>query len=186
MYEKPVGIEKLRQNVETVTTSLDRKFQELHDHIDTETSVLTSRIDDIEIRISSLEQKPREPFDPGVSIVGLGIKITLNEDATNVARQIIDGQLGLSGVHVVQALRLDSRNDRPGLMKIELENKKDKILVLKNQKKLLDSAEFRGVFLKSSQSHIERLIELNFKTILSEIPNGGHYRVTGCGRIVKK
>ena len=49
-------------------------------------------------------------------------------------------------------------------MKIELSSREDKITVLKRKKKLLESISFKGVFLRSAQSHVERLIQLNFKT----------------------
>ena len=51
---------------------------------------------------------------------------------------------------------------------------------------LFRSAEFKNIYLKGAQSHAERLIDLNFKTILKEIPDGNKYRVTGNGRIVRK
>lgn len=36
------------------------------------------------------------------------------------------------------------------------------------------------------KSHEERLIELNFKSILNDMPNGKHFRSTGSGRLVDK
>ena len=36
------------------------------------------------------------------------------------------------------------------------------------------------------RSHEERLIENNFKAILTELPNGTQYRFTGSGRLVDK
>ena len=40
--------------------------------------------------------------------------------------------------------------------------------------------------LRSSMSHIERLSQLNFKTLLSELPQGNDIRLTGHGRIIRK
>ena len=71
-------------------------------------------------------------------------------------------------------------------MKIELNSREDKITVLKRKKKLLESVSFKGLFLRSAQSHVERLIQLNFKTILEEIPSGNQFRLTGNGRVVRK
>ena len=42
------------------------------------------------------------------------------------------------------------------------------------------------MYLHSSKSHTDRLIETNFKTLLHEIPNGNSYRLAGNGRILKK
>ena len=66
-------IDHVRANVESMSDSISRKFQELHEHIDTETSVLASRLEDVESRINRLEQRPNEPFDPEVTLIGLGI-----------------------------------------------------------------------------------------------------------------
>lgn len=38
----------------------------------------------------------------------------------------------------------------------------------------------------SSKSHTERILELNARTLLREMPNGNQFRITSNGRIVKK
>ena len=48
---------------------------------------------------------------------------------------------------------------------------------------LKDSEEFKNVYLKSSKSHAERLIELNARAILRELPQGWSLRVDSNGRI---
>ena len=50
----------------------------------------------------------------------------------------------------------------------------------------MQSENHKGVFIRSSQTHAERLIQLNFKTILNELPNGQKYYVTGNGRLVRQ
>ena len=56
-----------------------------------------------------------------------------------------------------------------------------KVEVLRAKKKLNNSSEFKNVYLRSSKNpvYIERILELNAKTLLSQIPNGN-------GRIVTK
>ena len=104
----------------------------------------------------------------------------------DVAQQIVNIALGLTLMPIVGAIRVGNRDGRPGVIKLELCSKEDKIEVLRNKNKLGNSDKFQKVFIRSSQSHTERLIELNFKTLLQEIPNGGQYRVTGNGRLVNK
>ena len=48
---------------------------------------------------------------------------------------------------------------------------------------LKDTDDFKNVFLKSSKSHAERLIELNARAILRELPQGRSLRVDSNGRI---
>ena len=40
--------------------------------------------------------------------------------------------------------------------------------------------------MRSSKSHSGRLQEINFRTVLSQLPHGSQYRIAGNGRIVKK
>ena len=58
-------------------------------------------------------------------------------------------------------------------------------MLLKNKPNLRNVKGFDRIFLRSSQSHIERRMEINFRTILSEIPHEKSYRITRNGRIVK-
>ncbi len=75
--------------------------------------------------------------------------------------------------------------DKPGLVKIQFEKLADKVTVLREKKHLSNSQEFRRVFLRSSTSHTDRLIELNFKTILDFIPGEDNFKLTNNGRVMK-
>ena len=109
------SIDHVRANVESKSDSISRKFQELHEHIDTKTSVLASRLEDVESRIYGLEQWPNEPFDPEVTLIGLGIRKVSQEIPLEIA------ELDLPEVKVVRAIRLENRNGngKPRLMKTE-------------------------------------------------------------------
>ena len=71
-------------------------------------------------------------------------------------------------------------------MKIELRNLDDKKAVLRAKAELRNTRKFRNVYIRGAQTHAERLIDLNFKAILEELPNGNFYRVTGNGKVVRK
>ena len=87
---------------------------------------------------------------------------------------------------IVGVMRTPQHQNRKGVFKIELCSKQDKIDVLHCKASLKHSREFQRVYLRSSMSHNERLQQLNFKTLLQEIPNGDGYRITGSGRLIKK
>ncbi|KAH3818022.1 hypothetical protein DPMN_119609 [Dreissena polymorpha] len=59
----------------------------------------------------------------------------------------------------------------------------EKILVLRNKSLLKEKAPYKNVYIKSSKSHAERLIELNARTLLSQLPQGSNFRVDANGRI---
>ena len=57
------------------------------------------------------------------------------------------------------------------------------MFILRNKRKLRDNAQYKSVFLKSCKTHAERLIELNARAILKELPRGKSFRVDANGRI---
>lgn len=68
---------------------------------------------------------------------------------------------------VVAAARLRKRKfDKRGLVKISLLTLEEKLQVLRNKRKLVTNEKFKRVFLKSSKSHTNRIIELNACTLL--------------------
>ena len=70
--------------------------------------------------------------------------------------------------------------------KIAFETVDQKVSVLRAKANLKTTKLYNKVSIFGSKTHTERILELNAKTILNEIPNGNAYRVTANGRIVKK
>ena len=56
---------------------------------------------------------------------------------------------------------------------------------MKAKSQLRNTDKYRHVYIRGALSLAERLIELNFKTILRELPHGDDYRVTGNGLVVR-
>ena len=91
-------------------------------------------------------------------------------------------------VQVVGAERLSNRNPKyPALVKIAFATVDQKIAVLKAKRHLTTALEFKSVRLWSSKTHVERLLELNFKTMMDCFPDfSKNYRITTHGKVVKK
>ena len=68
----------------------------------------------------------------------------------------------------MRAKRLTTPDGKPGVMKIQLKTVNMKINVLRNKQKLKKS-EFDRVYIRTSQSHLERVQQLNMKAILEHI-----------------
>ncbi len=64
------------------------------------------------------------------------------------------------------------RGDTPAAVKVEWSSREDKVSTLRLKQKLKEQSDYKNVFLKSAKSHAERLIEINFKTMLREMPQG--------------
>ena len=111
------------------------------------------------------------------------------ENLMNKARDILValGEEVSSNVNVTAVARLKPRfRNKPGLVKIGFETLDQKILVLGNKYALKDQQRFRNIFIQNSKSHVERLLELNARTLLRELPTGRAYRVSANGRILNK
>ena len=59
-------------------------------------------------------------------------------------------------------------------------------MVLRAKNNLEQHMEFRNVWLRGAKDHVERLIDINFNTVIKIIPAGNGYKVSGSGRIIKK
>ena len=134
-----------------------------------------------------LNSRFREPLDnPDLTVIATNIPFSIGE---NLSRKVTDlihalGEEVSDRVTITGVRRLPAKyRNKPGLVKISFRNLDEKILVLRNKRKLMDSQNFKRVFLKSSKSHAERLIELNARTLLQALPTGKSYRVDANGRI---
>ena len=124
-----------------------------------------------------------------LTVIVTNLKETNNEDPLRLARELTDalGEEVSRYVNVIDACRFsERRRGKPRLMKIAYETVEQKIKVLRAKMALKGHPVFDRVYIRSSKSHTERLLELNAKTILSELPNGHLYIVAANGRILKK
>ena len=125
-----------------------------------------------------------------VMVIAKDLPYTEGEDLLMTAQNLITtmGEDVYFNVNVVAAshMRASRYRNNPGLVKISLANVEQKILVLRNKRKLRDSVEFKQVYLERAKSHVERLIEINTRAILRELPQGRAYRVAGNGRLLRR
>ena len=108
------------------------------------------------------------------------------ENITEKAEKLVKDGVGLPDVPVVRAMRTPHREGRPGVVKIQVRHLEDEKKLLTSKKELKNGTNmYKKVYIRTSKSHLERLIDLNFRTLLQELPNGPAYRVTGSGRVIK-
>jgi hypothetical protein len=127
--------------------------------------------------------------DPGVTIIASGIPVTEVEDIKQKAEDLIRalGDDVSSEVHITAVTRLPTRyNNRLGTVKISLRNTGEKVRVLRSRMKLKDTAGYKTVYIRSSKSRIELLIEMNARAVLRNLPQGGSLRVDANGRIKQR
>ncbi len=190
-------IDKLSTQITSVKEDVMR---ELDTRIKARRQELLHEIGQLSLRLDACEatvQRPRDEavaegdrnevrtvieFDPEVTIVGINVPEDKNddgeEDLQTTVQELLD-TVDRQNVTVVRSCRLRGRDGKTGIVKVQFSCKDDKIKVLRQKSKLKDSEKFRRTYIRTSKSHIERLIDINFKTILRELPGGDRYRITG-------
>ena len=128
----------------------------------------------------------RPPFSSEVTIIATGIHFSEREDLLEKTRQLVHTGLACPDVNVVRATRTQWRNNKPGLVKFELESVDAKIKLLRKKKSLMEVVEYKKVYLPGCKSHEERLIELNIREVMSMLPEAADYRFTESGRLIRK
>ena len=186
---------KLSEMSQNLKDHFQAKFTETNDHVEREITRVGSRIDDLETRVHQTEEATARPeFDPEVSIIASNIPVSEDEDIMEIAQTLVREGLSIpeTTIPVVRAMRLPARtqgsrpNNRPPLVKIEFRSLDEKKTALKAKPKLKNSADWSNVFIRTSKPHLERVVDMNFKTMLDMMPNGRDYKITGSGKIVKK
>lgn len=186
--------------------TLDGKIKTLRDELAMDLSKESGRIDQLErsiqtiqARLESVEENRDSNKQEGASgssqenlniaevcITASNVPFDEGENLLEKAAGIIRalGDNVSSNVVITGAKRLRSRyQGKQGLVKISFQNTEQKINVLRNKHVLKDSGTYKRVILKSDKTHAERLIELNARTLLRQLPDGNNFRVDANGRI---
>ena len=129
-------------------------------------------------------------FFPENTVIVSGVRRADSEDTKVEAQKLVDALTDacnppLSQIRIVNAERTPARNNKPGLIKIQLPSRNDKINILRNKKVLADVPAYTRAFVRGSQSHTDRLIHINFSKILEETGLANRYRIAGNGRMVE-
>jgi cytochrome c556 len=102
----------------------------------------------------------------------------------------INSENELDGVDIVDCMRLGDpakqTRERPGLLKVALDSLESKKKVLCQKGKLKNTVNYKDVGVRSSMTHTERLMQMNFRTLLRCVPDGKDYRLSGNGRIISR
>ncbi|CAG2234601.1 unnamed protein product [Mytilus edulis] len=205
-------LDKLRTDL---MASVDSKVRALRDelsidigHETTRTDQLLTTVQSIQRRLDDVEQqnpilndngtaiqenRPGRKYNPldntDITVTVSGIPFSDGEDLMEKAHDMILalGDSVADSVRISAAARLPSRfNDKPGIVKISFQNTEEKVNVLRNKMKLRQTEKYKNVFIKSSKSRVERLIEMNARAVLRNLPDGRDYRVDASGRIKKR
>ena len=165
-----------------VKTDCEKEIADLRNQLNTDIGHLVTRCEKIEQRLDKLEE--RNHFDCEQTIIAQNVPDSPGKDIIDLAKDLIYQGTNTHDVMVVRAKRLTGYNNKPGLLKIELQSLTEKIKVLRNKQKLKDHHSYNRVYIRSSKTHAERMMESNLTVLLQQLPYGNQYRIAGNGRLV--
>ena len=187
-------LEKLKKEL---IDSIERKIKIVKDEIMSKVTGMQQKLKEFEKTVHAQDAIIKQlsegntiqtavPFYPDVTIIARNVRYHEGENITQKINDIIHTHLELPHEEVIRCERTASRNNKPGVVKIQMSSLDSKILVLRNKRKLNEITGYINVYMRSALSHTERVMERNFQTILREIPNVGEFRITGHGIVIRK
>ena len=156
-----------------------KQFDEQKKAIGDLTRSFQRQFDDFNERMDRLD---RIPFDPQRTICITGLKLKPDR-AEDIQLSDIFESVG-AGCVIVNTRRMRSYDGKPGMIKCELQSVEDKINIL--QCKMAIKEQIPSIWIRSSKSHADRVLEDNFATILSLLPEGHKFKTASDGRIILK
>ena len=194
-------IEKFKNDM---TKMFDMRMKELKEEIYSDMGVITKRLEAVELSVKKAMEEGnipilpstsepshdkcacKEPFDPKCTVVIMGLKEKPGEDLQAIVDGLILNGLKITNISPIAVLRTKSREGKSGIIKAEFDTLENKITILRAKLKLKEHRAYQHVYMRSSKSHVERLIELNTKTLLTELEKEDEFTFTGSGRLVKR
>ena len=167
-------------------TKVGDRVNVIENHLSSFEADLRAEVTQLKSRVLNVESNTgSEPFAPDVTIVASGLRFSEGEDILAKAKDLITSGLQLSA-EVVNAERTPARDGRPGIVKIEFPDVDTKVQVLRAKMNLANDNRYKRVYLRSAQTHAERVLHNNTMTLLKEIGADRKYRVAGSGRLVPR
>ena len=183
--------EKIRTDLIMQISAVDAKVISLRTSVDTldqELKASNDRLRRVEDALAAADALTPDYY-PETTIIATKLPYDNPEDIKQKAQNLVNALTAaceppLPHIDVVNAMRTPFRDNKPGVVKIQLPSRQNKIDILKNKKKLMDNDNYKRVFIRGSQSHTDRLIQINTNTLLNELGLNDKYRVAANGRLV--
>lgn len=196
--------QSVEESIKKLGAKIEAESKDIKDELHLEVAQVKNQIDAIENKILDVEQSmTRElvtlksrvekveeatnlsEYHQDLTVIVTGLRYEENENVKEKAERLVEEGMGLD-IGVVRAMRTPFKANKPGIVKIQLSKKEDKIRVLRNKGKLQEKDQYNRVFVRSSLSHAEHMAQINTQTILKELGLDSKYRMAGSGRLVQR
>ncbi|KAK7878182.1 hypothetical protein WMY93_031179 [Mugilogobius chulae] len=176
----------ISQNRDELKAELDRTAKKIQESFDLDVSQMSARIDNLEQKLEDAK-RPTVHFNPDVSLIVAGLVFIEGEDVMARIKTLLEEGLGCEPVPgAISVERMTSRGRGPGIIKVELKSVEEKVAVLRRKQRLRDNDTYKYVYINSAKSHAERLVDLNFRTLLKELPLGKEFILARNGRLLRR
>ena len=165
--------------VSSSVTELKANFNELKLEYD-------KRITELEKALLEVKLPTKKPFDVDTTIVMTGLKPSPAEDLKSICNTVIKDGVGISNIECIDAARFGAYNGKPGIVKMEFNSLADKLAILREKKNLKNFSRYGKIFIRSSQSHEQRLLQQHTTEILKFLGKENDYYFNGSGRLIRK
>ena len=178
-------IDKLEQSIQDKLTV---EMGNLRDYVDLNIGQVISKVDALEKKLNVIEeqQEVKSEYHTDTTIVVRGLSYEVDEDLQQKATTMLRRGLCIHDAPVVRAKRMRSYGNKPGVVMVQFQSLDDKRRVLKEKLKLRGSGDFGSVYLNPSHTHTERIMDMNFRTLLGKIPGCENMRLTAHGKLVTR
>ena len=181
---KTTLLQKIEECKVEVIRGMDAKMDTLRRDVSHEVSRLTTRVERMETKVQDIVDD--DNFNPARTLVVTRLNTDSDKSPLDQAQALMHDGLGLD-TPVVRAKRLQGRNGKPGILKAELPSTDHKVEALRRKQNLMGNRRYSNVYVRSSQTHEERVMQTNMRLVLDAIPElSGRYRFAGNGRLVEK
>ena len=191
-------LDALNKRVDTIESSVKTQTCEINNiklelqNCTTQTDLISlaqaqteSQVKVLQEAIESVPGTKQGINNPENTIVLYGVAESYQENLHTKVQELLQF-MNKDSSKLTDVVRLKSRVEgKPGIVKASFLTVADKIDVLRGKQKLRGS-KFGNVYMRTSKSHSERLMDINTKIILENSPWGKDYRVAANGRLVRK
>ena len=151
-----------------------------------EIATVNRRLETLEIAQASAH----EPFSPDVTVLFANLPLLAPQETEaqllDKVQDIFTNGLKLPGIPIVGVCRKANREGNPGVVLVELPSLDEKKQVLQAKMSLRTTAAYKNLYVRSAEGHTDRLMRLNFQTLLNHFNITRSYRFTGSGRLVPR
>ena len=150
------------------------------------------KVDELSTRVVQMGHHLEQRKDPQTATSGENLDIaiyglhTYNDVTASVNRLFVD--MNVQNIECKFAYRTPSRPEihRSGIVIAEMKSLRDKRILLERKRFIRNIPQYREVYIKSSKSHTEQVMNANFTMMLNEMSNGSLYYICDNGRIRRK